>query len=352
MKVEKKKLAFGGCLAIYITVLLTVIFVALTFWWHYLSCFEADRVEGVMDAYMTRTLPIQLQQEIEIYSISSQTGYQSAEEITGILVEKLSDSWTYCQDHQKTSEEQTVYKLYCGEHLMGEAVLRPGASEPVNLGFGTWEAPEVTLDLEQFGYTVMITAPYGCEVLINGVTVSEDNVTETIGLYPQLAEYEALITEPNHLLVYHVDDTYVDVAVEFSEGYAMSKDEETGVFYALPICEDALAEELIEYCKSFVKAHMDYAYNKEALWAVQQYVVPDSALYEELTASSSGIKWGYGMDAKLVKTDIKNFIHYGNVITCDASYTMTTKDGERSETMQILLEKTILGWRVLHREIT
>ena len=352
MKAEKKKLAFGGRLAIYITVMFTILFVALVFWWHYLACFEANRIEGVMDAYMTQSLPAQLRLEMDTYSIAAQTGYQSADEISAILTEKLSgDDWTYRLNRKKTSDEQTVYDLYHGELAVGEAVLHSGVYDPKNLGFTTWQEPEVTFDLEQFGHTVTVTAPYGCEVFVNGVLISDDNVTETVGLYPQLEEYEALITEPNQLLVYQLDNTYVDVAVEFSEGFAMTRDEQTGMFYALPICEDALAEELIEFCKSFVQAHTEYTYNKVALWAVQNHIVSDSALYEELTAASSGIKWGHGIHAQIVNLDIKNFTYYGNVITCDASYSMTTDDGDRSETMQILLVNTVLGWRVIYREI-
>ncbi|MBQ3011147.1 MAG: hypothetical protein IJD81_08135 [Oscillospiraceae bacterium] len=352
MKAEKKKLAFGGLLAIYITVMLTVILAALAFWWHYLSCYEANRIEGVMDAYMTETLPEQLQKEIETYSISAQAGYQSAEEITAILAEKLGgDNWYYRVNRTKTASDRTVYNLYSGEYIVGEAVLYRVEPKPEDLGFASWMAPEVTLDLAQFGHTVMVTAPYGCRVSINGVPVGDSEVTETIGLYPQLADYETLITEPNQLLVYTIDNTYVDVAVEFSEGYSMVKDEHADNFYALPICEDAMAEELIEYCKSFVRAHTDYTYNKVALWAVQNHIVPDSALYQELTASSSGIKWGHGIHAKIQTLDIKNFTYYGNVITCEASYSMKTDEGDRSETMKILLVNSILGWRVIHREI-
>jgi len=111
-------------------------------------------------------------------------------------------------------------------------------------------------------------------------------------------------------------------------------------------------EDLIEQCKNFVKAYVEYTANKNGLWAVQQYIVPDCALYRAITDSSVGLKWGQGVHAKIKTLDIRNFTYYGNVITCEASYSMTRDDGDRSETMQILLVKTVLGWRVIHREIT
>ena len=351
MKSEKKKVAFGGIFAIYITVLLTLILAALGFLWHYLSCYEAGRVAVTMDRYMTQTLPSQLQQEIDTYSIACQTGYQSADDVSKILSEKLGgDDWCY-REKRQAADGTVIFALYSGEIEVGEATVHPAETDSTRLGFGAWQEPQVTFDLEQFGRTVTIIVPYGCKVYVNGEEVSEDHVSETMGLYPQLEPYEALITTPNQLLVYKIDGTYTEVAVSFSEGYFMYREDLSDCFYAMPVCEDAMAEELIEFCKQFVKDHTEFTYNKVALWAVQRHIVPDCALYRELTESSAGMKWGHGIHAKIETLDVKNFKYYGNVITCDASYSMKTDEGDRSETMRILLVETVLGWRVIHREI-
>jgi len=353
MKAEKKKLDFGGGLAIYVTVMLTILLAGLGFLLHYLICYENGRIEGIMDQYMTEVLPDQIQQNMDLYSIACQTGYQSAEEIAGILAEELGgDDWTYRENHITSTDEVRIFTIYSGQTAVGEAVVRRDEASPINLGFDTWQAPEVTLDLEQFGRTVKIIVPYGCEVYVNGELAGEDRVAETIGLYPQLDRHEKLITDPNQLMVYIIDGTFVEVAVGFSEGYTMLKSDEENVFYAVPVCDDELAEDLIEQCKNFVKAYVEYTANKNGLWAVQQYIVPDCALYRAITDSSVGLKWGQGVHAKIKTLDIRNFTYYGNVITCEASYSMTRDDGDRSETMQILLVKTVLGWRVIHREIT
>ena len=353
MKAEKKKLDFGGGLTIYITVLVTVLLAGLGFMLHYLMCYENDRIESVMDKYMTQQLPDSIQQQIDLYSISCQTGYQSAGEIAEILVEQLSgDQWTYRENHITSTDEKRIFTIYSEQTAVGEAVVYPGETTPARLGFGTWQAPEVTFDLEQFGRTVKIIVPYGCDVYINGELTSDDKVAETIGLYPQLQKFEKLISDPNQLMVYQIEGTFVEIAVGFSEGYTMLKSDEEDVFYAVPVCDDALAEELIEQCKDFVKAYVEYTANKNGLWAVQQYIVPDCALYQELTELSTGMKWGHGIHAKINTLDIRNFTYYGNVITCEASYSMTTDDGDSSENMQIMLVNTILGWRVIFREIT
>lgn len=353
MKAAKKKLAFGGGLLIYITVMLTLIFVALAFWWHYLACYEAARVTGVMDTYMEQSLTAELQQEIGAYSMDRRTGYQSVAEINAVLTQTLSgDDWQYQENHEKSTAEQPVYTLYRGETAVGEVILTAGQADSLNMGFHTWQTPDAMFDFAQFGYTVTITVPYGCSVYVNGEPVSEDEVEETIGLYPQLAAYETLIAEPNQLLVYRLDEVFAEIAVEYGEGYTMMKGEDEHTFYALPVCEDELAEHLIEYCKGFVQAYVEYTANANALWAVQQYLVPDSDLYQELTAASSGLNWGHGVNAVISTIDVKNFVYYGNVITCDASYSMTRDDGDRSEVMHMLLVKTDLGWRVISREIT
>ena len=110
MKSGKKKVPFGGRLLIYMTVMFTVIFVAMALWWHYLSCYESARVAGVMDAYMTRTLSDQLQEEMYAYSIACKTEYQSEEEVYEVLSEALSgDDWHYEKDAEKSTQEHPVF---------------------------------------------------------------------------------------------------------------------------------------------------------------------------------------------------------------------------------------------------
>ena len=343
---ERRRLSFGGGMLIYITVMLTLIFVALAVWWHYLSCFEAARYEGVMDAYMTEVLEQELTNEMAQYASDRATGYQTASEIMSVLADALgSDAWHY--DSQEGTEPP-VFTLYCGEIAVGEATMTAGKSTALSMGYSAWSTPDATFDFSQFGRTVKVSAPYGCTVYLCGEPVSEDLVTGTMGLYPQLEEHEALIPQPNQLLVYEIGETFADVAVEYSKGYTMRKGQEADVYYAMPTCEDNMAEQLIDYCKSFVRAYVDYSANLTSLWALQQFLVTDSALYNEVTAQSENMAWSEGVNAVVQTVEIRNFAYYGNVITCDASYITTRDDGDRSEMMSILLVNTDIGWRVIH----
>ena len=349
MTEEKRRLSFGGGLLIYITVMLTLIFVALAVWWHYLSCFEAAHYEGVMEAYMTNVLEQELTEEMEAYADAHTTSYQSRGEILAVLEASLgSDAWHYTL--QEGSDPLT-FTLYCGDRIVGETVMTSKEGSPMSMGFSSWQSPESTFDFSQFGQSVQITVPYGCTVYLCGEAVSEDHVTGTLGLYPQLQQYEEIIPEPNQLLVYEVGEIYTDVAVEYAKGYVMLKSQEEGVYYAMPACDDTMAEQLIEYCKGFVRAYVDYSANLTSLWALQQFLVPDSALYNEVTAQSENMAWADGVNAVVQTVEIKNFAYYGNVITCDASYMTTRDDGDRSETMSILLVNTSIGWRVVHMNV-
>ncbi len=343
---ERKKLSFGGGLLIYITVLLTLIFVALAVWWHYLSCFEASRPEGVMDVYMAQVLEQELTEEIAQYAEATAAAYQSRSEIVAVLAEALgSDAWHYTKQE---GSDPPVFTLYCGEIAVGEARLSPGQYTAMSMGFPSWNEPETSFDFSQFGKTVTVTVPYGCEVYLSGEAVSEDLVTGTIGLYPQLEPFEALIPEPNQLLVYEIGEIFTEVSVEYAKGYMMLKGQEPDVYYAMPACDDTMAEQLIDYCKGFVRAYVDYSANLTSLWALQQYLVLDSALYNEVTAQSENMAWADGVNAEVQTVEIRNFAYYGNVITCDASYITTRDDGDRSEMMSILLVNTDIGWRVIH----
>lgn len=350
MTEEKRRLSFGGGLLIYITVMLTLIFCALAVWWHFLSCFEAGRYEAVMDAYMTDVLEQELAEEIEAYADAHATGYQTQADIVAILRDALSgDAWHYAL---QPGSDPLAFTLYCGDVAVGEAVMEAKTHSAMSMGFDVWQTPEGSFQFAQFGQTVRVTVPYGCTVYVCGEAVGDDYVTGTIGLYPQLEQYEELITEPNQLLVYEVGEIFTDVAVEYSKGYVMLKCQEEGVYYAMPACDDTMAEQLIEYCKGFVRAYVDYSANLTSVWALQQFLVPDSALYNEVTAQSDNMAWTEGVNAEVKTVEIKNFAYYGNVITCDASYITTRDDGDRSETMSILLVNTNIGWRVIHMSVS
>ncbi len=349
---NRKKLSFGGGLLIYTTVLITLLFVALAFWWHYLSCYETARAERVMDTYMTEALQSDLEAAIETYCQEQATGYQSVNNISTVLTQALgSDDWRYEADEEASTEAAPVFLLYCGNVQVGSTALTMGTDSTLNMGFRSWGSPVSDFDLYQFGKTLTITVPYGCDVYLNGQPLSEDDVVETIGIYPQLAPYEAIIPNNNQLLVYRVNQVFTDVAVEYPNGYAALPMGEDGVYYAVPACDDTLGDQLIDYARNFVQAYVTYTANASSLWTLQQFIVTDSALAKQLTEDSQGLKWGQGVNAEIQTIDIKNFVYYGNAVTCDASYITTRDDGDRSETMKILLVNTDIGWRVAHIEL-
>ena len=349
MTEEKRRLSFGGGLLIYITVMLTLIFVGLAIWWHYLSCFEAAHHESIMDKYMTETLEQELTEAIAQYAGEAAASYQTPAEIAAVLTEILSgDRWRY---EAQEGSEPPAFTLYCDDTAVGETILISRGYTAMSMGFESWEDPMTTFDFAQFGKTAVVTVPYGCTVYLSGEPVSEDLVTGTIGLYPQLEQFEALIPEPNQLLVYEIGEIFTEVAVEYAEGYVMLKGSRPNVYYAMPACDDTMAEQLIEYCKGFVRAYVDYSANLTSLWVLQQYLVPDSALYNEVTSHSEDMAWNEGVNAEVKTVEIKNFAYYGNVITCDASYITTRDDGDRSETMSILLVNTDIGWRVIYMKV-
>ena len=184
MREDKKKLSFGGGLLIYITVMITLIFVALAVWWHYLSCYESARCDGVMDGYMRQTLQQELEQEIDDYAREYATGYQTQAEIAGVLSAALSsDEWHYVL---KGGVNSPVYTLYCGELLVGEAVMQAGEANAMSMGLARWQTPDASFDFEQFGRTVTVTVPYGCAVYLNGQVINKigafHNTEETVGV--------------------------------------------------------------------------------------------------------------------------------------------------------------------------
>lgn len=289
-----------------------------------------DRDADPMDSYMSEQFADELARAIDAYSYAGETCYQTAGEISAALTEQLTGAeWSYVP-----TDSDTLYMLCWDGRELGSVTLRENAQA------------ETIFCFDSLGYTVTVIAPFGCTVYINGKALCDDQVEATLGLYPQLLEYEMEIVKANQLMVYELDSVFGEIAVETDREYSLLQEEGEALYYALPQCSAALADELMEYCGGFIDAYVNFTLNKRSLWTVQQYTVKDGTLYNSLTQASIGLDWGHGIKAVVEKLEIKDFTYYGNAVTCRAVYKMTTTAGERIDTVRLLLVSTDEGWRV------
>lgn len=291
---------------------------------------SSEQVACDIDSYMTEVFDDELTRAIDAYSRAEETCYQTAGEISEALTEQLAEkSWS-----SVSTEWDGLYILSWGGRNLGSVTLQEDAE------------PETIFTFDSLSHTVTIIAPFGCTVYINGNALCDDQVGATLGLYPQLLDYEMEILQANHLMVYELDDVFGEVAVEVDTGYVLQQDEDEAMYYVLPQCTAVLADELMEYSEGFIGAYVNFTLNKKSLWTVQQYTVEDGSLFNSLTQASIGLDWGNGIKAKIEKTEIKDFTYYENAVTCQAVYKMSTNTGARTDTARILLVNTEDGWRV------
>ena len=351
MKQEKKKHGFIKGFLVYILLMIALIVTGWVVLWRYLEHYEAARPVVVMENYMTQSLETDVDTAITVYAVERETYYQSASEIAEYLRGELAGlEWNYEKDEELSTEENPVFVLRCDEVALGHVTLTHTEDE-AQMGIEQWENPAAQFDFDPLGKAVSVIAPYECTVLVDGVQLDDEFVTEALGLYPQLEEYELLITDPCHLLVYTLEPVFTEGAVEFSEGYTVLSCDEEDVHYAVPEFDGEEAEQLLTYCESFVQAYVDFTANNNGLWNVQQYMVENCDLFDEMTQATVGLNWGHGVNAEITMLEIKDFVYYGNAITCNAVYSMTRDDGDRTDHMHILLVNTEDGWRVIHREM-
>jgi len=325
---------------------ITLILAAVILWNRWRADREMAQPHSAMDAYMEQDLREDLSQAIAAYSQKMANEYQSADQIAASLAEKLPlEKWSYASGRAH-SGEQPEYILYCDEQELGRAILRSTDDPTKGVDSERWTVSEAVFYFDGLCRAMTIVAPYECTVYVNGVELREDLIQETAGLYPQLLPYETEILEPNHLMVYTLEGVCTDVAVEADGGYIVHTDEADAACYVLPACSAALGDELIEYCRDFVEAYVDFTLNKVSLWGVQQYTVEDGTLFDRLTQASLGLDWGHGIHAEIEKLEIEQFTYYENAVTCRAVYKMSTDNGQRTDTAQLLLVNTEDGWRV------
>lgn len=332
----------------YLTVLgviLAVILAALLVRHRYDSLrWEADPAR-IMSEYMQQQFAADLDDAIDSYSQSKAAEYQSAGEIATELSSRFpAEGWMVGIASDRPDGRE--YPLYYRDEEMGRIILLSDDGGLFRFGMDQWHRPSAEFDFNKLARTVTIIAPYGCGVYVNDVLLSEDLVTETAGLYPQLLEHELLIPEANQLMVYVLEGVVIEPAVEFDKGYTLLRDDTGDTYYALPECSAVLGDEMVDYCGQFIRAYVNFTLNKKSLWALQQFAVPKGPFYKSLTQASLGLDWNNGINAKVEKVEIREFRYFGNAITCRAVYKMTTDTGDRTDAADLLLVETKKGWRI------
>lgn len=334
---------------IYVCVLLVLI---LSIWfaaWNYAAAYEMAQPKGAINAYMEQRLKPELAAKLESYSGERANDYQSAEEVSAVLTEKvLEQDWTYRKSKEYTSSAP-AYTLYCGETAMGNVYLKQGEAGILDFGLSPWEVQPIETDLAQLEKTVTIVAPADCKVTLNGAAVSQ--AAETVPYYPAYAQYAETIKQPMELSVYRVDGICVDEITVDCGGLRLVEAEEPYTYYAVAEPDEQTVMTLETMAPEFAEAYLKYTSNAGTYYNVSRLVAPGSELLERLYKSRDGMSWVHYTTGKIMKCEVSGIEYFGNVATYDVEYVLDLKSGEMAGNMHVVVVHADYGWRVTDIEL-
>ena len=334
---------------IYVCILLVLI---LGLWfaaWNYAAAYELAQPKGAINAYVEHTLKQELAEDLGSYSEKQANAYQTAEEISAVLTEKLlNQDWTFRKSKDYTSAAP-VFTLYCGETPMGTAHLKQGEAGLLDFGLIPWEVQPVEADLSQMEKTVTIVAPADCKVTLNGASVGE--AEETAAFYPAFSQYETTIKKPMDLLVYRVEGICVDNIQVDCGGLRLVEAEEPYTYYAVAEPDEQTVTTLEAMAPDFAQAYLKYTSNAGTYYNVSRLVAPESELLARLYKSRDGMSWVHYTTGRIMKCEVGEISYFGNVATYDVEYVLNLKSGEMAGNMHVICVHADYGWRVTDIEL-
>ena len=225
--------AAGTALYIVILVLLIVVMAAgglyiLKQVWTYASVYDETQAEPVIEAYVNHLRETVWDDSIA-ETVKAMPHQMQTDEEVGTLVKEmlLNDELTYELKPGATRTDSMTYNLLCGGNVFGEVTLVQDTSrnlvEDVNLPeqvvgvlakigvaiqpeLYSWKVGNETFDFTGLYSSVTVTVPESYRVTLNGVTLSEEYITERDIHYDVLDSYYYMYEDLPCKVTYQFDN--------------------------------------------------------------------------------------------------------------------------------------------------
>ena len=225
--------AAGTALYIVILVLLIVVMAAgglyiLKQVWTYASVYDETQAEPVIEAYVSHLRETVWDDSIA-ETVKAMPHQMQTDEEVGTLVKEmlLNDELTYELKPGATRTDSMTYNLLCGGNVFGEVTLVQDTSrnlvEDVNLPeqvvgvlakigvaiqpeLYSWKVGEERFDFTGLYSSITVTVPESYRVTLNGVTLSEEYITERDIHYDVLDSYYYMYEDLPCKVTYQFDN--------------------------------------------------------------------------------------------------------------------------------------------------
>jgi len=348
-KRKKSRLIFTICLMAYTVIFLVAATYGLRFLWDYMDAYERTRPNHTVDSYMQSLTADYICDRSADLLAKVDSSVQTPEQGRQVIKQALTGEFSCVKNLAESNSEQTVYLIRCNGRIIGRFTIVPGAE--LRHGFSPWAVASDSFDLSYLltsGHSVTVPDFY-C-VTCNGVTLTQDHITETDIQFPFLKNYYADYSLPV-LQTYQTGTTLGPVTLQILDQNGNPTTVDSGIDYdtLLPQCPEQTLTQVTTAVEDFVR---DYVYfSSEAnddtegnYRRVLQHIVPDTDLYRRMGKALDGLNWVSDKYAKVVSIQMNRCVpmESGRYL-CDVTYLVDTRVNEtvRSEShVQIIILET------------
>ena len=283
----KKKRRSGAGAAIYVVVLtLWILFLAavclyiLSQIWAYASVYDETLVEPVIESYVGNLRENLWDDSIAETVEAMPHPYQSNEEVRQLVREILmTDEISYAEKAGAVKSDRITYHLLCGENAFGEVTLTQDTSKNLveNVKLPTqvvgalakmgvaivpdlypWKVAEESFDFSGLYSSTTVTAPKNYTVMLNGVTLGEENIIEQDihfdNLEPYYYRYDNLPTKVTYKCEHIMG--HLEPVVYDENGNTVTYDPEQDDSQYMTEVDDAVMDRIRAHIDGFSDAYL------------------------------------------------------------------------------------------------
>ncbi len=283
----KKKRRSGAGTAIYVVILtLWILFLAavclyiLSQIWAYASVYDETLVEPVIESYVGNLRENLWDDSIAETVEAMPHPYQSNEEVRQLVREILmTDEISYAEKAGAVKSDRITYHLLCGENAFGEVTLMQDTSKNLveNVKLPTqvvgalakmgvaivpelypWKVAEESFDFSGLYSSTTVTAPKNYTVMLNGVTLGEENIIEQDihfdNLEPYYYRYDNLPTKVTYKCEHIMG--HLEPVVYDENGNTVTYDPEQDDSQYMTEVDDAVMDRIRTHIDGFSDAYL------------------------------------------------------------------------------------------------
>ena len=317
MAKTKRRKRSGAGTAIYVVILTlwilclaAVCLYILSQIWAYASVYDETQVEPVIESYVADLRENLWDDDIAATVAAMPHPAQSNEEVRDLVREILrTDEISYTEKTGAVRSDSITYYLLCGESAFGEVTLTADTSknlvENVNLPAPVvgalskmgvailpelypWKVAEEHFDFSGLYSSITVTAPKNYKVMLNGITLGEENIIESDihfdNLEPYYYRYDNLPTKVTYKfdnILGHIDPVIYDEA-----GNIVTIDPEKDDSQFMTEVDAATMERLRTHINGFSDAYLHLSAStgdpNEPYRELLNYIEPDSEMDKTL----------------------------------------------------------------------